>query len=140
MSTTDEIVTDTAGGNAVEKARSVRGGVNFHAGRAAEAQVAQRYQEQGCPIIAERWRGSAGEIDLVARDGNGLVFIEVKKSTTFDAAVARVSRRQMQRIYGAASEFLATEPLGQRTEVRFDVALVNAMGDISIIRHAFGHD
>ena len=43
----------------------------------------------------------------------------------------------MARIYGAASEFLAGEPAGQLTEVRFDVALVDAVGRIEVLENAY---
>ena len=44
----------------------------------------------------------------------------------------------MERIYGAASEYLAGEPDGQNTNVRFDVALVNSTGQMQVIENAFG--
>jgi putative endonuclease len=43
----------------------------------------------------------------------------------------------MDRIYGAGSEFLATQPGGQLTDVRFDLALVDEMGRIKVIENAF---
>jgi putative endonuclease len=43
----------------------------------------------------------------------------------------------MARIYGAASEFIAGEPAGQLTPVRFDVALVDGSGQIRVIENAF---
>ena len=112
--------------------------VSYHAGLAAEGSVERHYASAGHEIARRRWRGSGGEIDLIARDGDGLVFIEVKKSKNFAYAAERVSRRQMQRIYAAASEFLAGEPNGQDTDVRFDVALVNSVGEIQVIENAFG--
>lgn len=112
--------------------------MRYHSGLAAENSVANDYDRRGLPIAQKRWRGSAGEIDLIARDGDGLVFIEVKKSKSFAAAAARVSPKQIQRIYRSASEFLAQEPDGQNTEVRFDVALVNAVGEVQILENAFG--
>jgi putative endonuclease len=72
------------------------------------------------------------------RSGVVVVFVEVKKSKSFAAAAERVSKRQMQRIYQAASEFLAGEPAGQDTEMRFDVALVNGVGEVHILENAFG--
>jgi putative endonuclease len=78
-----------------------------------------------------------GEIDLIARDGARVIFIEVKHSRTHAIAAEHLTRRQMDRIYASASEFLAGEPGGQNTEVRFDVALVDAMGRIDIVENAF---
>ena len=67
-----------------------------------------------------------------------MVFIEVKKSKTFDAAALRLGRRQMDRLCGAATEFLAGEPLGQLTNMRFDLALIDGRGAMQIIENAFG--
>ncbi len=111
----------------------------YHAGLSAEATISNAYEMRGLPIAECRWRGVAGEIDLIARDGEAVVFVEVKQSRSFDRAVARITPRQMSRVYATAEEFLATEPRGSLTEVRFDVALVNGLGEVRIIENAFGH-
>ena len=85
-----------------------------------------------------RWRGSAGEIDLIVEDGAGLVFVEVKASEDFARAAEQLSERQMGRIYAAASEYLGLMPTGQATETRFDVALVDGVGRVEILEAAFG--
>ena len=121
----------------MKSAKQDRGSMAYHAGLAAEDIVAQRYARGGHPVVAKRWRGSCGEIDLVAQDGDGLIFIEVKKSRSHARAAARLTRRQMDRIYGAGSEFLADQPRGQLTDVRFDVALVDAQGHVDVIENAF---
>ncbi len=118
--------------------RRQNGRRNYRAGLAAEDSVARDYQARGHPIAARRWRGSRGEIDIIAREGDGLIFIEVKKARDFARAAERLTRAQMRRIYGAASEFLAGEPKGQLTPVRFDVALVNASGQMQVVENAFG--
>lgn len=116
--------------------QAARGAMGYHAGLAAEAAVAAHYLRAGLSVVAERWRGRGGEIDLIARDGDGLVFIEVKKSRNFARAAERVTPRQIARIFAAASEFLAGEPAGQATNVRFDVALVNGTGEIEVLENA----
>ncbi len=118
-------------------ARSHQGRRNFLSGLAAEESVARAYQARGHRIAARRWRGSGGEIDLVLRDSNGLVFVEVKKARDFARAAERVTRSQMRRIFRAASEFLAGEPRGQDTPARFDVALVDGTGRLQVIENAF---
>jgi putative endonuclease len=120
-------------------ARASRGAMAYHGGLAAEGAVERHYARAGHAITARRWRGSGGEIDLIARDAAGLVFVEVKKSRTFARAAERVTARQMARIYASASEFLAGEPDGQDSALRFDVALVDQAGRIEIIENAFGH-
>lgn len=113
------------------------GSVGYHAGRVAEDIVAFDYVRRNHGIAARRWRGQSGEIDLIARDGDTVVFVEVKKSRNFGAAAARLGRRQMDRILASAGEFLAGEPRGQLTDVRFDLAVVNAVGALSVIENAF---
>ena len=114
------------------------GAVGYHAGLVAEDIVARDYARRGRPVAHRRWRGTAGEIDLIAREGDRVVFVEVKKSKTFDMAALRLGRRQMDRICSAALEFLAGEPRGQLTEMRFDLALVDGRGATRIIENAFG--
>ncbi len=113
------------------------GAVSYHAGKCAEDQVAQFYTRSGRPVVARRWRGISGEIDVIARDGDAVVFIEVKQSKTHAQAVEHLCERQMQRICLAASEFLCGEPDGLNTSARFDVALVDAQGRIEILQNAF---
>lgn len=113
------------------------GARSYHAGLAAESMVEQLYTRSGRAICARRWRGASGEIDLIARDGAEVIFIEVKQSKTHAQAAEHLSERQMARIYGAASEFIGGEPAGQLTPVRFDVALVDGMGRIEILENAF---
>lgn len=113
-----------------------QGAMSYHAGLAAEAAVAGHYRRAGHSVVAERWRGTGGEIDLIVRDGAALVFVEVKKSRSFARAAERVTPRQIRRLFATASEFLAGEPDGQTTDVRFDVALVNGHGQIEVLENA----
>ena len=116
-------------------AKESRGRTSYHAGLAAEDSVAQRYARMGHDILAMRWRGSCGEIDIVAQHGDGVVFIEVKKSRSHARAAAHLTSRQLERIYGAGSEFLATQPKGQLTDVRIDLAMVDDAGRIDVIEN-----
>ena len=115
------------------------GSVGYHAGRVAEDVAEREYLGRNCRTLVRRWRGQSGEIDLILRnnDGVGVIFVEVKKSKSFARASTRLGRRQMDRICASASEFLAGEPKGQLTDVRFDLALVNGVGQVHIIENAF---
>ncbi len=110
---------------------------NYLAGQNAEDQIAQDYARRGRPIVARRWRGRGGEIDLIAQEGEGLVFIEVKKSSSFARAASNLSTSQMRRIEATATEFLAGQPKGQLTDIRFDLALVDKTGCFEILENAF---
>ena len=118
--------------------RRARGRTDHLAGLAAEERIAQDYERRGFPVAGRRWRGQGGEIDLIARDGDALIFIEVKKSRDFDRAAERLGPRQMARLCQSAEEFLAGEPRGLLTEMRFDVALVDGQGRHMILENAFG--
>lgn len=116
-----------------------RGQLAYLAGLAAEDQVVTHYLTRGYHLEAARWRGKAGEIDLILRppDRDGFVFVEVKKSRSFGHALARVSPRQAQRIMRAAEEFLGQCGAGLLTNMRFDVAMVDAQGQIEVLENAF---
>jgi putative endonuclease len=113
------------------------GYVSYRAGLAAEDAVERFYADAGQVVCERRWRGKSGEIDLIARQGNSVIFIEVKKASSHAVAAERLSRAQMTRICRAATEFLAGEPRGQDTDCRFDVALVDAVGQVEILENAF---
>jgi putative endonuclease len=110
---------------------------SYRAGLEAEGAVERLYLRQGAQLADRRWRGRAGEIDLVMRQGASVVFIEVKHASTHAAAAERLGAAQRARIFTAASEFLAGEPAGQLTECRFDVALVDGVGRIEVVENAF---
>lgn len=124
--------------SSVKTARSHRGAMAYFGGLSAETQVADLYRRQGRVIAVQRWRGRSGEIDLIAEEQGGFVFIEVKRAATHDRAVMRLSRRQRDRIYAAASEYISRSSQGMSCSVRFDVALVDQQGQIKIIENAFG--
>ncbi len=125
-------------GDTARRQSSLRSQTNYQAGVAAEDIVARTYAGRGLSVAARRWRGRGGEIDLILRDGDGLIFVEVKKSRSHAQAAERVTRRQMDRICVAASEYVGGEPRGQLTAMRFDVATVDGAGQVQVIANAFG--
>ncbi len=118
--------------------RRERGARAHLTGQAAEEIVERFYRDRDQRVLERRWRGTAGEVDLVVEDGDRLIFVEVKASEDFARAAAQLSERQMRRIYSAASEYIALMPAGQDTELRFDVALVDRQGRIEVLEAAFG--
>ena len=109
---------------------------SYLSGLAAEDTIAAQYEERGCHIAMRRWRSAAGEIDLIARDGDTVIFVEVKRGRDLDRAAIRLGERQMQRLRRAAELFLGQEPRGLDTPARFDVALVDAEGRFEILENA----
>jgi len=129
---------DFGGKRGISPARQMRGRRAYLGGLAAEEGVAAHYALAGLPLVARRWRGKAGEIDLIAGDGSAVVFIEVKQAETHAAAAERLSLAQRGRICAAAGEYLAGLPLGLETPARFDVALVDGQGRVAVLENAFG--
>ncbi|MBU2983500.1 YraN family protein [Lentibacter algarum] len=118
--------------------RSERGAVAYCSGLAAESIVERDYQARGYNLVVARWRGSAGEIDLILQHGDETVFVEVKKAKDFARAAERISPRQMQRIAQSAEDYLSKLPQGRLSLMRIDVALVNQTGQVEVIENAFG--
>ena len=73
----------------VQRRKSARGLANYCAGHAAEASVARLYEDRGIAICARNWRGITGEIDLIGRQGDEVIFVEVKQSRTHDMAASQ---------------------------------------------------
>ena len=74
----------------------------FRTGLSAESRAAAYLMAKGYRILAKRFRTPYGEIDLVARKRNMIVFIEVKARASLDEAAYAVTPRQQARIIDAA--------------------------------------
>ncbi len=97
-------------------------------GRRAEALAVLLLRLKGWRILARGFavgRGSgAGQIDIVARRGRVLAFVEVKARVDLDAAAAAVGPQQRARIVRGAEAFLAARPELAGLSPRFDVMLL----------------
>lgn len=91
------------------------------AGRLAEAATVAMYLCLGFRPLARRFRTPRGEIDLVARRGGLVVFVEVKLRATQAAAAEALTPRGRRRIVDAAQWWLAKHPAHARYTLRFDV-------------------
>jgi putative endonuclease len=96
----------------------------FRLGLSAEMRAAAWLMAKGFRIAARRFRSPAGEIDLVARRGNLLLFVEVKARDRLDDAAYSVTERQQRRIAAAGAAWLADHPDDAGRDIRFDVLLV----------------
>ena len=96
----------------------------FRVGLSAESRAAAYLIAKGFRIVARRFRSPVGEVDIVARRGRLLVFVEVKARSTLDDAAESLAPRQQRRIAAAASAWLAEHPDDVRSHIRFDAMLV----------------
>lgn len=96
----------------------------FRLGLSAESRAAYFLIAKAYRILARRWKTPFGEIDIVARRGNDLVFVEVKARESLDEAAEAVTGRSKQRILAAAELWLAHRPADAQCAIRFDVVLI----------------
>lgn len=102
-------------------------------------QVAVAYlKECGYDIVETNFYTRAGEIDIIAKDGNELVFVEVKyrRNTLSGYPEEAVDYRKQQKIYQSARYYLYKRRLDENISARFDV--VSITGDkIKLYKNAF---
>ena len=107
--------------------------------RAAEDLAADFLRRRGLIILQRNYRCRFGEIDLVARDANTLVFVEVRLRTNADygGAGASVTWSKQTKLIRAARHYLST--CATIPECRFDVLLLQALEERSVdwIKSAF---
>ena len=98
-------------------------------GRAAERAAERALRRAGYRVLARNWRCGIGELDLVARDGDELVFVEVKAKSTdeFGAPGAMLTPRKRRQIARAAAAYLAAKKITS-APCRFDVVVVALEG------------
>ena len=112
------------------------------AGAAAEQMAARYLQRQGLKLLARNYRSKVGEIDLIMKDKNGLVFVEVKYRSRNEWADAAemVTRSKQRRVINAAKHYLQSQGLFDKVHCRFDVLAINrhiSEEHIEWLTHAF---
>ncbi|MEM9256031.1 MAG: YraN family protein [Pseudomonadota bacterium] len=92
-------------------------------GKQYETLAARWLSENGLKIIARNFSCRRGEIDLIALDGNYLVFVEVRGRTNarFAGAAASIDRRKRLKVIRAAQSFLKQRSEHSHRPCRFDV-------------------
>ena len=105
-------------------------------GQSGEQAASEYLSEQGFQILERNFHTRFGEIDIVARDGDCIVFVEVKscRSLSYGDPAAWVTYRKQKRIILAASEYLQTRNC-QDCDCRFDVVTVKWHKDRSSCHH-----
>jgi putative endonuclease len=100
----------------------------YHRGHGAEKRAAWWLRLKGYRVLAINWRSVAGEIDLIARRGGILAFIEVKQRIDSDTATLSLATQQRARLARAAGLFVAQRPELADLTVRFDLMAFGRMG------------
>ena len=113
-------------------------------GRKGEDLAAGFLKKRGYRILATNFRSRAGEIDIIARDGAVICFVEVKTRTSDDygealEAVPKTKRRKIARV---ALSYLNKRKLTD-VETRFDIVAIHreqSRDNIELVQNAFGLD
>lgn len=93
-------------------------------GRRAELFASLFLRAKGYSILASRVRTPLGEIDLIAKRGATLAFVEVKQRKTRDTARQAVSQRNWKRIAAAAETWCARRPDLGDCDWRYDLVAI----------------
>ena len=107
-------------------------------GTAYETLACKLLAKEGYIILERNFRSGRAEIDIVAREGKYLVFVEVKAraSRSCGYGMEAVSFRKQERILGAARYYMLRRHISPAVPVRFDVVSVDG-GRARLVRNAF---
>lgn len=114
----------------------------LNSGQLAEQQAAEYLIQQGLVLIEKNFHCRRGEIDLICKQGDTWVFVEVKYRSRqdFGGALAAVDQAKIRRILLSAQHYLQTKKLNQfDTAIRFDVIAIQAKAPfLEWFQNAFG--
>lgn len=130
----------------MDERRRARGKAAHRLGLDAEYTAARLVEARGLTVLERRYRTEFGEIDLIAREDNILVFIEVKARRTRADAAHALTARQWARLEAAALHYLSVyrTPMNSGDDalrqpppdMRFDVILVDGTGQAAWMENA----
>lgn len=105
-----------------------------------EEKAAAYLQGQGIQVLERNFRCRIGEIDLIAKEGDYFLFVEVKyrSSGRYGQPEEAVNPRKQKKICQVAQVYLMRRGLPEETYCRFDVVAVDGSGRITYFRNAFG--
>lgn len=109
-------------------------------GAAAEERALQFLEAQGLHLLTQNYRLRSGEIDLILRDREHVVFTEVRyrRSNQFGGALYSIDARKQQKIIATANHYILR--YGVTLATRFDVVAITGKDDIQWIQDAFAAD
>ena len=112
-------------------------------GKSGENLAAAELESRGYAIVERRYRTAHGEIDIIARDSETMVFVEVRRKSSgeFGTAAESVTPSKQRRVIRMAIAYLSMHGLYDRCHVRFDVVGIDDLPDgtpqVTVYRGAF---
>jgi putative endonuclease len=109
-------------------------------GAAAEDAALYYLVDHGLQYIERNFRCKMGEIDLIMKDGNTIVFVEVRlrQNSNYHSGAESITRSKIRRLLRTAELYLMLHPTVDESEYRFDV--ISMGSSIDWIKHAFTAD
>ncbi len=111
---------------------------NKQKGNAGEQKACEYLKAQGYQILEQNFHCKVGEIDIIAKDHEYLVFVEVKyrKTASHGSPLEAVNFTKQKKISQTAGYYLMTKHKQENVSVRFDV--VSVLGEeVTLIKNAF---
>lgn len=110
-------------------------------GKWGEDRALQKVKKLGYRCIVRNYRCPLGEVDLIARDGDTLVFVEIKtrKGRSLEYAKEAVDKRKRKQLSKVALAYMKANGYSE-ARARFDVVVINLEGkeeEIEVVRNAF---
>jgi len=105
-------------------------------GEMAEKRAVEFLRKQGYQIIAQNYRWRGGEIDIIARDGDFLVFVEVKARSSMNYGLPEeaITEQKKQKLIATAQRYIAQHK--PELDMRFDVVAISG-GQARLYKDAF---
>jgi putative endonuclease len=103
-------------------------------------QCAETYlRHQGLKFISRNYRCKLGEIDLIMRDQNCVVFVEVRSrnNANYGTSAETINIFKQKKLIKAATFYLISHKLWEKTSSRFDVVSIDNKNEIDWIKNAF---
>jgi len=113
------------------------------AGQKAEQKALDYLISHGLKLVMKNYSCMAGEVDLIMRDREFFVFIEVRSRTNiyFGGGIASITYAKRQKIIKTTSHYMMKHRISDTVPIRFDVISIDGSpGQISWIKDAFGAD
>jgi putative endonuclease len=117
--------------------------ITQQAGQAAEEKALDYLTEKGLKLVTRNYSCRLGEIDLIMRDRDYLVFIEVRSRTsmTFGGGIASITYAKRQKIIKTTAHYMMKHQLQDKHPLRFDVISIDGASEsITWLKDAFGAD
>lgn len=105
-------------------------------GFAAEDVAVDYLRKHKCRILKRNYQTRRGEVDIIALDGDVVVFVEVRLRDDIDRAAESITPAKQKRIAAAAADYLAR--MAYPASCRFDAVLVDNDGNVRWVKDAFG--